>query len=308
MLGSVQAYAAFPDKPIRMVVASAPGTAPDQVARLLQPGLEKRLKQSIIIENKVGANGIIAVNYVLQGKPDGYTILAATAGTFVANPTLYHQSGGGKIVDFEPIAMVAATPLTLSVRAGLGVKSCPDLLALIRSQPGKLNLASSTQGSFTHLAAEMLKRMGKLDFHIIPFQGAVAGANSLAGGHSDIMIESMGILAPLVESGHLVALATTGATRDPLLPQMMTLEECGVPGYGLSGWAGLAAPKGTDKAAIDAISRAVEGATKDPEFIKSLTAIKWTPAMLSPAEFAREIAKERKEMEQTIQEANIKVQ
>ena len=296
----------FPSKEITFMIGSAAGSAPDLIARLVKPALEQILKQTIIVENRVGANGLIAVQAVSKANPDGHTLLAAPAGTFTVNPTLYAKTGGGTVVELEGVAPLAAVGLTLAVRPNLGATTCPELIALLRKNPGKYSLASSAQGSFTHLSAEMLKDKAKVDFLIVPFSGAPAGAAAVIGGHSDFIIESTATHSHIA-AGRLLALATTSATRNPLAPNLMTFRECGVPNYDLSGWIGIGAPKGTPAAVIQQLNRAIATAVEDPSSVEKLKAILWSPLTATPDQFQRQIVREREEMRQIIQQIKLSI-
>jgi tripartite-type tricarboxylate transporter receptor subunit TctC len=304
-VGGVNAVAqTYPERQVFVVVSSAAGSSPDHIARLLQPKWEEFLKKPIVVENRVGANGIIAVDSVMRAQPDGHTVLIAAAGTYTVNPFFYPQPRGDAIISFKAVSQIALANLTLAVRATLNVKTCPDLLALMRKNPGKLNFATSTPGTFTHLAAELFKRKANVEFVTIPHAGAAAAVNSVAGGHTDIIIEATAI-QPFLQSGQLVALATTGGKRDRFAPELMTLHECGATGFDLPGWVGAAVRPDTPDHIVQALYRATRTVVEDSSYSEKFRNIRWDVVANTPEELTRIIVKEREEMRTVIQQANI---
>ena len=185
-------------RPMRLVVSSAAGTAPDIIARLVSDKLAEAFKRTVFVDNKGGANGTIAAGEVLRAEPDGGTLLVTPAGTLTANPYLYPQTAGNSVTDLSQITQIATVDFIIAVRSTLPVKTLPELLEYIKANPGKVTAATTAHGSFPHLAAEMLKQQSGLDFAIVKNNGGAAAGSSVAGGHADFGPDNM---LPLQESG-----------------------------------------------------------------------------------------------------------
>src|SRR5215207_4571768 len=214
----------YPEHLMRLVVNSAAGSVPDIIARLIGPKLSEHFGQPVVIENKGGANGSLAAGEVARATPDGYTFLVVTAGTLTANPHLYPQSAAAGVLDLTPVTQVATFDFIIAARSTLPVKTMKDLIDLIRANPGKLTAATTAHGSFPHLAAEMLRQKGKLDFVIVKHIGGAAAGTAVAGEHADFVIETAAVLQPFVTAGKLVPLASTNTARSPRSPEQPALQ------------------------------------------------------------------------------------
>ncbi|MGD9769648.1 MAG: Bug family tripartite tricarboxylate transporter substrate binding protein [Pseudolabrys sp.] len=303
-LCTTQSQAAYPDKPIKIIVSAPAGTAPDLIARLLGPTLTEIWGgQTIIVENKAGANGNLAAGEVSRADPDGYTLLMTPAGTLTANPSLYPKSA---VTNLTPITQIGSVPFTVSVRPSLGVKTLPELLALIRSKPAQINCATTANGSFPHLAAEMLKQDAKLDYQIIKHNGGAAAGTSVAGEHTDFVVETAAVLAPFIESGKLVPLATTGSERSPAAPNLPTIAEAGVPGYSMTGWIALVGPHNLPDSIANTVQKAVAEALAKPGIRQKLDAMRFTVIGNSPAQFKKVVADERAKLQKIVEQAGLR--
>lgn len=297
-----RADAAYPERLIRFVVSAPAGTAPDIIARLIAPRMSELLGQTIIIDNKSGANGNIAAAEVAKAPPDGYTILVTTAGTVTANPSLYPKAPA---IDLHPVTQVATVDFIVATRPSLNVGTLPDLIALIRKEPGKINGATTANGSFPHLAAEMLKQDANLDFLIVKHNGGSAAGASVAGEHTDFVIETSAVLGSLVEAGKLRPIASTGSSRSPLSPNLPTVSEAGIKGYAITGWIALLGPQNMPAEIAATLQKAAASAVADPSVREKLTTMQFTPVASSPEAFARTIADEKSKLSETIKRAQL---
>jgi tripartite-type tricarboxylate transporter receptor subunit TctC len=293
---------AYPNKPVRLVVSAPAGTAPDIIARLIAPKMSEQFGQPIIIDNKAGANGNIAAGEVSKAAPDGYTLLMTVAGTVTANPSLYPRSA---VTDLEPITQVVTNDFIVATRTSLNIKTLPELLALIRQQPGKINAATTANGSFPHLAAELLKKDSGLDFTIVKHNGEAAAGTSVAGEHTDFIIVTRAVVASFVDAKKLFPIASTGPTRNVLSPDLPTVAETGLPGYAMTGWIALLGPKGLPPQITSALHKAVSEAVADPAIRDRLVAMQFSPIVNTPADFAKVIDVERAKLSALIQHAKL---
>src|SRR5215475_7145031 len=280
----------YPSKPVKVVVSHAAGSSPDVVARLVTNRLAGRLNQPFVVENKVGANGSLAVEAVSRAPADGYTLLIAGSSIMATNPYLYPKTSAAILTGLTPVTKLTNLDFMLAVRSSLNIRTFQELIAHIRANPGKLNLATTNVGSFQNLGAELLKQQGNLDFKTIPYNGGAAAAAAVAGGHVDMLIDAGAIIAPLAQSGVLTIVATTGATRAPNFPDVPTIAESGFPGYG---WIGMVAPAGTAPDILQQLQSNVAAAFAEDATRAQLNKLDLTPVANTPADFAKELAQER---------------
>lgn len=298
-------FAAYPEKLIRILVSAPPGTAPDIVIRLLQPKMAETLGQSIVVENKAGANGSLAAGEVGRAAADGYTLLVTVAGTMTANPFLYPKTAALAVADLMPVTQIATVDFVIAAKTQLGIKTLPDLLTRMRAEPGKMTLVTTAHGSFPHLAAEMLKQKTKLDFTIVKVTGGAAAGNTIAGGHADAVIETAAVLEPMLQGNLIVPLASTGAARNPKSPSLPTVIESGLDNFTISGWIAVAAPRETPLDVRETVQRAVAKALTDPAIRDRLSTMHFVPVGSSPQAFDTLLAKERDAMRQIVKEAGL---
>jgi tripartite-type tricarboxylate transporter receptor subunit TctC len=257
----------FPAKPVRVVVPFAPGGGTDLIARVLGEGMAQDLKQPVIVDNKPGGGTILGSETVARSAPDGYTLLMATFAHAV-NPSLRAKMPYDTVHAFTPVALVGRSPNVLVVRPDRGFKSVKELVDFARAHPGKLTFGSYGSGTSAHLAGELLKSLAKVDLTHVPYRGSSPALTDLLGGQIDMMITTVASVATYIQSGKLIPLAVTSATRSPAFPQVPTMQEAGVPGYLAESWYGLYAPAGTPPAVVARLNQAARRAALREQFAK----------------------------------------
>lgn len=253
------ARAAWPDKPIRIIVPYAPGGFTDIVSRLVAQKLTTRLGQPVIVENKAGASTSIGAEMVAKSAPDGYTLLMAVTTTLSTNPFLFKKLSY-KPTDFTPVALTGLTPFVLSAHPSVPANTVKELIALEKAKPGTLNLATLGTGSSTHLVGEMFNGVAGLKLPFIPYKGAGPALSDLMAGHVSLFFDGIATSAPQFRAGKLKGIAISAETRSPAAPQVPTFAESGLPEMQASSWYGLLAPAGTPTAVIDALNQATNEA------------------------------------------------
>ncbi|KQX22115.1 tripartite tricarboxylate transporter substrate binding protein [Variovorax sp. Root434] len=268
-LTAFSAFAAFPDKPVKIVVPFAPGGGTDLVARTVGITMGQELGQPVIIDNKPGAGTVIGTDAVAKSRPDGYTLVMATV-AHVVNPSLLPKLPYNYEKAFAPVMLVGISPNVLVVRAESPYKSVGDIIAAAKAHPGKLSFASQGAGTSAHLAGELFKNLTKTDITHIPYRGAGPAITDLLGGQVDVMFATAAAVGTFIESGKLRALAVTTASRStaPSLAKVPTVAESGVPGYVADSWYGLYAPAGTPQDVIMKLNAAAKKAVQTEAFRK----------------------------------------
>ena len=284
------AQAKFPQRPVTLVVPTPPGGSTDFTARLIAEPLTRALGQSIIVDNKPGGSGNIGNQFVARSKPDGYTLLMAYSGYQVGNPHLFKDAGWEPIKDFVPVAMVTRAPQVVAIHHALPVNTLQELVAYAKKNPGKLNYASSGNGSIQHIAGELFKQLTGTFITHIPYRGSGPAVQDLLAGTVDLHITTPASVVAHIKSGRLRALAVTSPKRLTSLPDVPTATEAGLKGYDLDSWFALYAPVGTPAAVVQQINAEVNKILQTPEVRKkaedSGTAVEaMTPAQLG--EFTR---------------------
>ena len=285
-------HAAYPDKPIRLVVAFPPGGGTDIIARIIAPELSKKLGQSIVIENRGGASGNIGTEAVVTAAPNGYTLLMGNVAPNAINVSMFKKLPFNPEKDLAPISLVAITPNILVANLSLPVKSVADLLALAKASPGKINYPSAGNGSSSHLAGVLFDSMGGVSMTHIPYKGGGLAMNDLLGGQVDIFFATMPAAMPFVKSGKLRPLAVTSERQSLAMPGLPTISESGLQGYSATTWYGLYAPKDTPPDIINRIHQTLVEVLKNPELKEQLIQRGFEPVGNSPKEFASFISSE----------------
>ncbi|OZI26331.1 twin-arginine translocation pathway signal [Bordetella genomosp. 9] len=299
------AHAAWPDRPIRIVVPYPPGGNVDVAARLISPGLQAALGQPIIVENKPGAGGMIAGEFVARADPDGYTLFMAANGPLLFSPLIFKRPAYKWDRDFAPISSVSYTPLVLEVKPSLPVKTVGELIALAKKEPGKLTMASPGAGTTNHLVSELLQHVTGARWTTAQYKGNAPANTDLLGGQVDFQFDQISVATPFIKDGKLRALAVTTATRLPSLPDVPTFAEAGVQGMEAATFTGLLAPKGTSPEILARLSQALAGILKQPDIIKRFDDMGAQARGNTPEEFTRYLAAEDARWTPIIERAGI---
>ncbi|MGB6105332.1 MAG: tripartite tricarboxylate transporter substrate binding protein [Pusillimonas sp.] len=281
---SSSALAAYPDKPIRLVVGFSAGGTTDVVARIVGKEIGDTLGQPVVVENRPGAGSNIASEMVARADPDGYT-LYMVAVTSAINHTLYKNLRFDLVEDFTPVALAVRVPNVLVVNPNVPVNSVKELVDYAKANPGKLNFASSGSGTSIHMAGELFKQLADIDVAHIPYKGSSPATTDLIGGQVDYMFDNMPSAWPHVEAKKLRALAVTTAERSKTAPDLPTMQESGFPTFDVSSWFGVIAPKGTPDDVVNKLNEAILAALAKPDVQKRLEDLGAVPAKTTPAEF-----------------------
>ncbi|WP_407851675.1 Bug family tripartite tricarboxylate transporter substrate binding protein [Bordetella petrii] len=299
------AHAAWPDKPVRIVVPYPPGGNVDVAARLIAPGLQAALGQPFIVENKPGAGGMIAGEHVARAEPDGYTLFMAANGPLLFSPLIFKRDAYKWDRDFAPISAISYTPLVLEVKPSLPVKTMGELIELAKKEPGKLTMASPGAGTTNHLVSELLQRITGARWTTVQYKGNAPANTDLLGGHVDFQFDQISVASPFIKEGRLRALAVTTAKRVPMLPDVPTFAEAGIKDMEASTFTGLLAPKGTPPAILAKLSQALDGILKQPDIVKRFNELGAEARGSSPEEFTRYLAAEDARWTPIIEQAHI---
>ncbi len=260
----------LPSEPIKLVTPFAPGGLADFVGRAVADSLSKALHQTVIVLNRPGANGNIAVPTVTRANADGYTLLLATSGIMAVNPFLYSSVTYDALRDLKPVSIIFESPLVVTVNPASNIKSLKDLIERARENPGVVNYASSGRGTFAHLAAELLKARAKVDITHIPYRGELLGIQDIIAGQVEMGIFTVGGSKALIDAGRLRALAVTTKNRVASMPDVPTVEEEGIADYDLSFWYGVFVPKETPANIVATLNQALIGMMANPVIKEAL--------------------------------------
>jgi tripartite-type tricarboxylate transporter receptor subunit TctC len=274
----------YPTRSIRIIVPFGAGGPADVTARLLGNALQESFGQPVVIENRPGAGGVIGTLEVVKSPPDGYTLLMMS-NTQTANESLVPQRKYELMRDLAPIAPINSSDLVIVVNPSVQAKTLAEFVALAKSQPGKLNYASSGQGTPYHMAGELFKSMAGIDVVHVPYRNSGEARSGVIGGQVQMMIDAVTTMAPNAAAGQVRALATTGKTRSSVLPDVPTASEAGVPGYEATIWLGLMAPANTPKPIIDKLNAAVNATIKKPDVVKLWAEQGALPMSMTPEQF-----------------------
>jgi tripartite-type tricarboxylate transporter receptor subunit TctC len=302
--GSVHAQP-FPVKPVRIVGPFPAGGPTDIVTRAMAQKMTESLGPAVVVENRAGAGGVLGTEFVARSPADGYTLLMGTIGGLAVSMSLLPARGFDTLRDFAPITQAVNVTNFLVTHPSVPARSVKELLALARARPGKLNYASSGNGTVTHLAGELLKHLGRVDIVHVPYKGGAPALTALVSGETDMSFENALLIVPQIKSGKVRALAVTGAKRSPLLPELPTIGET-LPGYGASGWYGLVAPVATPKDALAKLNVAAVQALRAPDIAARLSAQGAEPVGSTPAEFTAFVRSEIDKWANLVKVANMK--
>ncbi|NML16749.1 tripartite tricarboxylate transporter substrate binding protein [Azohydromonas sp. G-1-1-14] len=277
----------YPSKPIKLIVPFPSGGGGDTLARLVMTKVAKELGQTIVVENIAGAGGNVGSQAAARAPSDGYTLLYGTNGTFAINHALYKRTGFDPLRDFQPVSGLSKIAALVTVRPEMNVSTFQELLARLKSNPGKYTYASAGNGTTSHLATELLKSSAGVSMVHVPYRGGAPAISDLLGGQVDVMIDVMPNTGPQVQSGRLRALAVTTAQRLPNMPNVPTIAESGVPGFDVSAWDGIFVPTGTPAAVVAKIQSAIRKVLDDEETRQQLQERGAVTSPTTPEEMSR---------------------
>ena len=307
VLNNVAPAQDYPTRPVRMIVAVPPGGPADTLARLVGPKLSDALGQIVVIDNRPGANGIIAYDMAARATPDGYTFVLVAAGVAI-NPSLYRNVPYDPVKDFAPITLGITVPNILIVHPSVPAKSVTELVSEIKAKQGGFAFASAGNGTSGHLALELFRLTSKTQFVHVPYKGGGPALAETIAGQVQALFSIALAATPQVKAGKVRALAITSAKRSPVAPQLPTVAESGFPGFEVIGWFGWLAPAGTGKAIVGKLNQGIVRALAAPDVNARLQSMSTVPVGDSPQEFARFVRSERDKWAKVIKAANIKIQ
>lgn len=290
-VGGVEAQN-YPSRPVKVVVPFPAGGGTDALTRFVTKGMEQRLGQPFVVENRAGAGTTLGATAVARSEPDGYTIMVGTASTFAAAPGLYKRLAYDPNKDFSPVMMFATVPFVLVVHPSLGVRSVKELVALAKSKPGGLTYASAGVGAVHHIFCELFMSMTGIEMKHAPYRGGGPALNDVVAGHVPIYFADAGPAASLIKSGKLIALGVTTATRASHLPDVPTLHEAGVTGYEANTWQMMAGPARMPEPVVTLLNRTLADVMLTPETQQYFTGLGMHPAVGTPAQAADHVRKE----------------
>jgi tripartite-type tricarboxylate transporter receptor subunit TctC len=300
------AHAAYPEKPVKLVIPFPPGGSNDVVGRYIANELSKRLEKPVVVENIGGAGGLIGTGLVAEAPPDGYTLLLISV-AFAFNPAIY-KTRYDPATAFTPIAMLGSGPVVIAVTPKLAVNSLRELIAMAKENPGKLNYASAGVGSFQHLAAELFKREAGVDIVHVPFKGGGPAMTDVIAGNTQVTVGSLAQMVPQIQAGRLKALAVGSRERIPAIPNVPTLAEAGLRDYEATNWWGIVAPAGTPRAIVERLHRDLTAIVQSPETRQRFEAEGADALPMSSADFGRFIAAETAKWARVVKDAGIKAE
>ncbi len=282
----------FPTKPIRLICPFPPGGAVDIASRAIAHEMSKTIGQQVIVENRPGAGGNIGGAEAARSAPDGYTIFMTTSGINAINPALYSKMPFDPNKDLVPVSALVSLNNVLVLHPSVTAKSVAEIIAMAKAQPGKMTYASSGSGTSIHMSGEMFKHLTQVDILHIPYKGSSPALTDLLGGQVMMMFDNVPSALPHIKSGKLRALATTGAKRDPTLPDLPTVAEAGVVGYESGVWFGLSIPAGTPREIIAKLNAEAVKGTRSPDFVTRMTALGYNIIGSTPEQMSDMLKKE----------------
>ena len=297
----------FPSKPMRIVVPFTPAGAVDIATRAVANEMTKSLGQPVAVENKPGAGGNLGVLDVARSAPDGYSMVMSTSGIQAINPALYAKMPLDPNKELAPVAPIVSLANVLVVHPSVPARSVKEVIALARKDPGKWTYASSGNGTSIHMSGAMFTQMTQTDILHIPYKGSAPAVTDLLAGQTNMMFDNIPSSLPHIKSGKLIAIATTGAKRDPALPDLPTVAEAGVPGYESGVWFGIMVPAATPKDIIAKLNAAAVQATKSPEFTKRMTDLGYNIIPGTPEDMAKMLDTELKRWGPIVKASGAKV-
>jgi tripartite-type tricarboxylate transporter receptor subunit TctC len=297
---------AYPTRPVRIIVGFAAGNTPDILARVMGQWLSERLGQPFIIENRPGAGGNIGTEAVVRAPADGYTLLLGASAN-VSSAMLYDKLNFNFVRDIAPVAILYHGPLVMEVNPSVAATTVPQIIAYAKANPGRVAYATSGNGTTQHVAGELFKMMTSVNMIHVPYRGAGPALIDLLAGQVQVMFDALPSSIGYIRAGKLRPLAVTTATRSEFLPDIPTIGEF-VPGYEVTGWDGIGAPKNTPAEIVDKLNREINAGLADSRIMARLADLGGAPVPMTPADFGKLIAAEAEKWDKVIREANIRAQ
>ena len=298
----------YPAKPIRLIVGFAPGGGTDVLARALAQQLTESLGQTMAVDNRTGAGGMISAELTAKASPDGYTLLVGSAAAFAINPNLMAKLSYDPVKDFTPVGMFATLSYAVDVHPSLPVKSIRELVALAKAKPGQLNYGSAGTGSSTQLAIEQFLLAANVRMTHVPYKGNTPAMTALMSGEVALVFDPVLTSLPQIKAGRIRALAVTTAKRSALLPEVPTVAEAGLKGYEAGNWFGIFAPAGTPPAVVDRLNGAINAAMTSPQMKDRLQSQGVEPLSGTPQQLAELVKSELAKYAKIVKAANIKIE
>ena len=307
LIVTASSYAAYPDKPVRMIVPFPPGGGTDVVARAIAQKLGDQWGQSVVVDNRPGAASMVGTEMLAHAVADGYTI-GFVSMSHTINPSIYKKLPFDPIADFAPVVLAATAPNVLVVNPAVGAKSVAELVQVAKARPGKLNFPSSGNGGVSHLSMEMFRYAAGIDIVHVPYRGAGPALTALLANETQLMMATTPVALPQMKAGRLIALATTGLKRSPLAADIPTVAESGYPGFEADTWYGMLAPAKMPPALVNQINAAVVKMLTQPDFKERLAHEGAQPAGGTPAQFAAYIKMEIEKWAKIVRMAKVKIE
>jgi tripartite-type tricarboxylate transporter receptor subunit TctC len=296
----------YPTRVVHVIAPFGPGGPADVFSRVVAQKLSDALKQGFVVENRPGASTMIGTDAVAKAAPDGYTLLIISQ-THATNESLVTNKSFQLLRDFAPVSPIYAGDLVMVVHKSVPVKTLKDFVALAKAKPGTMNYASSGTGSQYHLTGELFKTMSGTDIVHVPYKGSNGARNDILGGQVQMMFDTIATMSPSVEAGLVRALGTTGDERSPVLPDVPTISEAGVPGFRASGWVGIVAPAATPKPIVERLNAEIRKILNSAEIKESFTQQGVTPLLMTASEFGTFIGAEIEKWAKVAQSAGVKI-
>ena len=299
---------AFPSKPVRIVVAFPAGGGTDIVARLIAPRLTEIWSQQVLVDNRAGASGVIGTEFAARSSPDGHTLFLGTLGNLAVNQHLIAKMQVDPLREFAPVTQVVAVHFVMVAHPTLAARNVGELIALAKARPGQINYSSSGAGGAPHLGVELFKNMAKVDLVHVAYKGSGPSFQDLLGGQVSLTCDSLLQALPYIRAGRLNALAVLGPTRSPLLPEVPTVAESGLPGYELTNWFGLVAPAATPRDILAKIHADMVKVLQDPAIAEKLSAMGATVVGNTPEQFGAVMRADSEKWAKLIKDASIRAE
>lgn len=307
LLAPLAAAQSYPHKPIRVIVSVPAGGTPDVTARLVTPGLSSLLGQQLVVDNRGGAGGLIGAELAANATPDGYTLFISSPGALTILPHLRKSVPYDTLRDFAPIGLISIGPFLLITHPSVPARTVKELVALAKTQPGRLNYASAGNGTANHLAMELFKSMAGVDITHVPYKGAPQAVTDVLAGHMNMMFNSIAPIVAHIKSKRVRVLGIAGAKRSPQLPDVPTISEAGVPGFEAVNWFGMFAPAKTPKQIITRLNEALVKVVNAPEIRSQFEALGADPVGSSPEAFAAFVRRDLEKYAKVVKLSGAKV-